>query len=95
MIVSLLRFRLDLEGMTSIKDKRRIVSSLKDRLQRKFRMSVAEVDLQDSLTRAEIGAAIVSNSRTFGETVLQKALALVENDAPGRIAHVEIVSERY
>jgi uncharacterized protein YlxP (DUF503 family) len=95
MIVSLLRFRLDLEGITSIKDKRRIVSSLKDRLQRKFRLSVAEVDLQDSLSRAEIGAAIVSNSRTFGETVLQKALALVENEAPGRVAHVEIASERY
>jgi len=95
MIVSLLRFRLDLEGMTSIKDKRRIVSSLKERLQRKFKLSVAEVDLQDSRSRAEIGAAIVSNSRTFGEKVLQKALALVENDAPGRIAHVEIVSERF
>ena len=95
MIVSLLRFRLDLEGMTSLKDKRRIVSSLKDRLQRKFRLSVAEVDLQDSLSRAEIAAAIVSNSRTFGEMVLQKALALVENDAPGRIAHVEIASEQF
>ena len=95
MIVSLLRFRLDLEGMTSLKDKRRIVSSLKDRLHRKFRLSVAEVDLQDSLTRAEIGAAIVSNSRTFGETVLHKALALVENETPGRVASVEIGSERY
>jgi uncharacterized protein YlxP (DUF503 family) len=95
MVVSLLRFRLDLEGMASIKDKRRVVSSLRDRLQRKFRLSVAEVDLQDSLTRAEIGAAIVSNSRTFGETVLQKALAIVENEAPGRVAHVEILSEQY
>jgi uncharacterized protein len=95
MIVSLLRFRLDLEGMRSLKDKRRIVSSLKDRLQRKFRLSVAEVDLQDSLSRAEIGAAIVSNSRAFGEMVLQKALALVENDAPGRVAFVEIASEQY
>jgi uncharacterized protein YlxP (DUF503 family) len=95
MIVSMLRFRLDLEGMASIKDKRRIVSSLKDRLRRKFRMSVAEVDLQDSLTRAEIGAAIVSNSRTFGETVLHKALAFVEHEAPGRVASVEIASEQY
>jgi uncharacterized protein YlxP (DUF503 family) len=95
MIVSMMRLRLDLEGMTSIKDKRRVVSSLKDRLRRKFRLSVAEVDLQDSLSRAEIGAALVSNSRTFGESVLQKALALVENEAPGRVAHVEIASERY
>jgi len=95
MIVSLLRFRLDLEGIASIKDKRRIVSSLKDRLQRKFRLSVAEVDLQDSLSRAEIGAAMVSNSRAFGESVLQKAIALVENEAPGRVAHVEVMSEQF
>lgn len=95
MIVSLLRFRLDLEGIASIKDKRRIVSSLKDRLQRKFKLSVAEVDLQDSLSRAEIGAAMVSNSRTFGESVLQKAIALVEDEAPGRVAHVEVMSEQY
>lgn len=95
MIVSLLRFRLDLEGIASIKDKRRIVSSLKDRLQRKFKLSVAEVDLQDSLSRAEIGAAMVSNSRTFGESVLQKAIALVEHEAPGRVAHVEVMSEQF
>lgn len=95
MIVSMLRFRLDLEGIASLKDKRRIVASLKDRLQRTFRLSVAEVSLQDSLTRAELGAALVSNSRTFGESVLQKALALVEREAPGRLAHVEIASERY
>jgi uncharacterized protein YlxP (DUF503 family) len=95
MIVSMMRLRLDLEGMTSIKDKRRIVSSLKERLWRKFRMSVAEVELQDSLSRAEIGAAVVSNSKAFGESVLQKALAFVEHESPGRIAHVEILSEHY
>ena len=95
MVVSLLQFRLDLEGIESIKDKRRIVSSLKERMQRKFHMSVAEVDLQDSLSRAEIGAAIVSNSRQFGEKVLQKALSFVENEAPGRLANAEIHSERF
>lgn len=95
MIVSLMKIRLDLEGMTSIKDKRRIVASVKVRLWRKFRMSVAEVDLQDSLSRAEIGAAIVSNSQSFGESVLQKALAFVEDESPGRVAEVQILSEHY
>jgi hypothetical protein len=31
----------------------------------------------------------------FGESVLQKALAFVEHESPGRIAHVEILSEHY
>jgi uncharacterized protein YlxP (DUF503 family) len=95
MTVSMLQFRLELEGVESIKDKRRIVSSLKEKLQLRFRLSVAEVDLQDSLRQARIGAALVSNSRRFGESVLHKALAFVERQAPGRLADAEIFTEQY
>ena len=95
MVVSMIQFRLELAGIESIKDKRRIVSSLKDRLQRKFRLSVAEVDMLDSLQYAHIGAAVVSNSRAHGETVLTKALAFVESEAPGRLIDTEIFSENY
>ena len=58
----------------SIKDKRKIVSSLKRKLQTKYHLSVAEVDLLDSLTFAHIGAAMVTNSKVHGEKVLQKFL---------------------
>jgi uncharacterized protein YlxP (DUF503 family) len=95
MVVSLLQFQLELVGIGSIKEKRRIVLSLKEKLQRRFRLSVAEVDLQDDLGRARLGAACVSNSRRFGESVLHKALALVEKEAPGRVAGAQIFSEVY
>jgi uncharacterized protein YlxP (DUF503 family) len=79
----------------TIKDKRRIVKSVKDKLQRRFRMSAAEVDLQDSLSFAQIGGAVVSNSRSFGESILQKAFAMIEKEIPVRIQDVSIHSEDF
>jgi uncharacterized protein YlxP (DUF503 family) len=95
MVVSMIQFRIELPPMESIKDKRRIVSSLKGRLSRRFHLSVAEVDLQDSLHFAQIGAAVVSNSRSFGESVLQKVLAFVENNCEGVLLESDIYSETF
>ena len=91
----MLQFIIDLPGVTSIKEKRRIVKSMKDRLHKKFRVSVAEVDLQESLSFAQIGLALVSNSRTFGESVMQKAVDFVEREGEGRLQDFSIFSESY
>jgi uncharacterized protein len=95
MVVSMLSLIIELPESTSLKDKRSVVSSIKTRLRTKFRLSVAEVDLLDSLSFAEIGAAIVSNSAEFGESVLHKALALVESELGLRVHDAQIHSERY
>ena len=95
MVVSVLHFVLDLPDIGSIKEKRQIVQSVKSRLQNKFKISVAEVDLQDSWRFAEIGAAVVSNSKQYGESVLHKALQFAENSVPGRIRDTSIFSEIY
>jgi uncharacterized protein YlxP (DUF503 family) len=85
----------EIPDVESIKDKRRIIRSVKDKLQRRFHMSAAEVDLQDSLSFAQIGGALVSNSRIFGETVLNKAFEMIENETPVRIQDVKIYSEEF
>jgi len=79
----------------SIKDKRMIIRSIKDKLHKRFKLSAAEVDLQDSIAFAQIGAAIVSNSKEFGETVLQKSLKMIEDDFSLRIQDVNIHSEEF
>jgi uncharacterized protein YlxP (DUF503 family) len=94
-VVSILHFVLDLPDITSLKEKRQIVQSVKHKVQHKFKISVAEVDLQNSLRYAQIAAAVVSNSRQFGETVMQKVLAYAEGLAPGRIQDAGIFSEHY
>ncbi len=95
MVISILVFLIDIPDINSIKEKRQIVKSVKDRLQHRFHISVAEVDYQDSLRVAQIGAAIVSNSRQFGESVLQKALNFAEDTVAGRIRDTSIFSEFY
>lgn len=86
---------IELPETFSIKDKRRIVMSIKDRMRLKFRLSCAEIDLQDSLRFAQIGAALVSNSAEFGESVMHKALKCIENDFSLRIHDSQVASERF
>ena len=95
MTVSMIRLIIELPDIDSIKDKRRIVHSLRDRLRRQFRVSAAEVDLQDALGFTQIGCALVSNSKEFGESVMQKILRFCEDEVPGRIHDVHILSEQY
>jgi len=85
----------EIPDVESIKDKRRIIRSVKDKLQHRFHMSAAEVDLQDSLSFGQIGGALVSNSRTFGESVLQKAFEMIEKEIPVRIQDMVIHSEEF
>lgn len=95
MIVSMIQMIFEVPDVESIKDKRRIIRSLRDKLQRRFHISAAEVDLQDSLTFAHIGGAIVSNSRGFGEMVLNKAFKMIEDETPIRIQDIRIYSEEF
>lgn len=91
----MMQFIIELPESYSIKEKRRVVQSLKSKLHHRFKLSVSEVDLNDSLTYSQIGAALVSNSRQFGESVLQKAITFVENEGSGRLQDVSIFSEIY
>ncbi|MDR2499586.1 MAG: DUF503 domain-containing protein [Treponema sp.] len=95
MVVSMIQMIFEIPDVASIKDKRRIIRSIKDKLQRRFRLSAAEVDLQNSLTFAQIGGALVSNSRDFGEGVLNKAFKMIEDEMPIRIQDMRIYSEEF
>jgi len=95
MIVSMIQLIFEIPDVDNIKEKRRIIRSVKDKLQRRFHMSAAEIDLQDSLSFGQIGGALVSNSRTFGETVMQKAFQMIENETPVRIQDMSIHSEEF
>ena len=85
----------EIPDVNSIKEKRRVIRSVKDKLQHRFHMSAAEVDLQDSLSFGQIGGALVSNSRAFGESVMQKAFEMIEKEMPVRIQDMSIHSEEF
>jgi len=70
-----------LESSHSLKEKRHVVQSLKDRLRHKFNVSVAEIDHQDLWQRSTIAAVTVSSARENAEKVLRG----VEEEAAGLV----------
>jgi len=95
MVVSMIQIIFEIPDIDNIKEKRRVIKSVTEKLRRRYRMSAAEVDLQDSLSFAQIGGALVSNSRTHGETVLRKAFDMIEKETPVRIQDMSIHSEEF
>jgi uncharacterized protein YlxP (DUF503 family) len=91
----MIQILFEIPDIGSIKDKRNIIKSITGKLKRRFQISAAEVDLQDSLSFAQIGGALVSNSSVFGEKVLNKALKMIENEDAIRIQDVKIHSEEF
>ena len=77
MIVALMTWELHLAACQSLKEKRKIVKSLKDRLHRQFNVSVSETDHHDLWQRAELSAAVVTTDKRHAEQVLQQADRLV------------------
>jgi len=77
MVVASLTWELSLPGCSSLKEKRSVVRSLRDRLRSKFNVSVAETAYQDVHTRAQLTIALVATDARFAESVLEKADNLV------------------
>lgn len=60
MVLGMLQFELHIRGASSLKDKRRVVNSVKDRLHREHQVSVAEVARQDNMSVACMGLACIA-----------------------------------
>jgi hypothetical protein len=59
--IGVLQFSLEIPYAESLKDKRAVVKSLKDRLRRSFNLSIAEIDDLDSVTVATLGAVLAGS----------------------------------
>lgn len=77
MVVASLTWDLSLPGCASLKEKRSVLRSLRDRLRAKFNVSVAETAYQDVHTRAQLTIALVATDARFADSVLEKADHLV------------------
>jgi len=72
--VGLLHLEFHVAQATSLKDKRRILKSFKDRLRQQYNVSVAEVDGLDRHRRAVLAVAIVGNDKRYLQGALQKII---------------------
>lgn len=85
MVVGLMTWELHLNGCRSLKEKRRALKSLKDRLHNRLNVSVAETAHQDLWQRAELTCSVVATDRRHAESVIGSADNLIASDGLVRI----------
>ena len=79
--IGVLTLELRIDSSHSLKEKRHVVQSLKERLRHKFNVSVAEIAHQDLWQRATVAAVTVSSDRQNAEKLLRS----VEDEAAGLV----------
>ena len=62
----------------SLKEKRRVIKSIKDRVRNKFNVSISEIDELDKWQWATLGVACISNDARFANSVLSKIVDFVD-----------------
>ena len=71
MPIAFLTLELRIEEAHSLKDKRQVLRSIKDRLRHGFNVSVAEIDGTDLCQRATLGVVSISDSRDYLEGLMR------------------------
>ena len=84
-MIGVITWELEILGAQSLKEKRSVVKSLKDRLHDRFNVSAAETAHQDLWQRAEITACVAASDAKVAESVLQQADNLVNNEYRARV----------
>jgi len=84
-VIGLAVWELQIHGCNSLKEKRSVLKSVKDRLHNEYNVSVAETAHQDAHQRAELAACVVSNDRAHANSVLGKLDRFMEMEARVRI----------
>ena len=84
MPIAYLTIELRIEAAHSLKDKRQVVRSLKDRLRNSFNISIAEIEVTDLWQRATLGVVGISDSRDYLDGLMRnverEAVKLANNN---------------
>jgi uncharacterized protein YlxP (DUF503 family) len=89
MMIGTLQVELFIPESFSLKDKRFVLQSLKNKIRSTFNVSVAEVDFQDKWQRTCMAFACVSTDRRYLDSMFSKLLNAI--NAEGR---VEVLDQR-
>jgi uncharacterized protein len=71
-LIAFLTLELHIEAAQSLKDRRQVVRSLKDRLRASFNVSIAELDASGLWNRATIGVVSISDSHDYLDGLMKK-----------------------
>jgi uncharacterized protein YlxP (DUF503 family) len=87
MVIGVCTIELRIHGGRSLKEKRRVLRSVKDRIRNRFNVSIAEVGYQDKWQRALLGFVAVSNDRSG---LLESVVSAVDSMGVAEIVDDEI-----
>ncbi|WP_457570513.1 DUF503 domain-containing protein [Desulfovulcanus sp.] len=90
MLIGTLTIKFRLHGIFSLKGKRQIANSLKQKLKNKFNVAVAEIDHLDNLDFLTLAIVTVANETKRIESILNKALAMIEAITTEEIIDVQM-----
>ncbi len=95
MFIGILRVEFTLHGNESLKDKRRVASSLKQKVRNKFNMAVAEVGNEDNMGLLSLALVSVSNNQRHLQGRMDKCLNMVEAACPEELtwSDIEIIAQ--
>ncbi len=76
------RITLHISHSHSLKDKRRVVNSLRQRVRNKFNVGIAEVELNDAWQTLTLGIVCVSNSAIHAAQMVDRVIEFIESERP-------------
>ncbi|SHI95270.1 hypothetical protein SAMN02745751_01432 [Dethiosulfatibacter aminovorans DSM 17477] len=89
MITAICNIEIYIYESNSLKDKRKVIKSLMNRIRERYNVSVSETDYNEKWNRAVISVAHVSNSRVLGEQIIDKVIDFIEKDGRVEITNTE------
>ena len=90
MYIGILRVEFALHGNESLKDKRRVAQSLKQKVRNKFNVAVAEVGSEESMDYLSLSIVSVSNDKTHLESRMTKCLNMVQAASDEELVYDDI-----
>lgn len=81
MIIGACTIKLIIYESNSLKDKRHVIKSIVGKIQSRFNVSIAEIDLNDSWQSSIIGFACVTNDTTHANQIVNNVLKFIDGDS--------------
>lgn len=84
-IIGLLTLDIYVPYCNSLKEKRIVVKSLKDKIRKKYNVSISEIDFHDKWQRVRLGIAQVGNDYNFIEKNMNAIFTMIESNGKAEI----------
>jgi len=90
LIVGVLEVEIFFNGVSSLKEKRRILKSIIDKIKNRFNISIAETDKQEVWQLAKIGIAFVGNEKNYVSQMLASVERYMEDMGKAELVNVQM-----